>query len=103
MNEIIEVLGASLIAKERSEQIHKHGRTIVDDIKFNGLGQLPDAAISLLMEDRIAASECRPYGWNTQIWEKMYNKPYLKRLVTAGALIAAEIDRYINVTARKYE
>jgi len=34
-----------------------------------------------------------PKGWDHKIWEKMCHKNYKKRLIIAGALIAAEIDR----------
>lgn len=99
MNEIIEVLGSSLIAKERSEQIHKHGRTIENDITFNSNGELIDGAITILLHN----TAYYPKTWSEEFRIKMLNSSTLKQLVVAGALIAAEIDRYINVTARKYE
>ncbi len=34
-----------------------------------------------------------PEGWNKELHNKMMNKPYKDRLIIAGALIAAEIDR----------
>ena len=34
-----------------------------------------------------------PNGWDQEIWEKMIRKPHQERLIIAGALIAAELDR----------
>ena len=83
--------GIKLIALEREEQIEKHGRTVRDDVKFNNKGQLKDAAFRLLF------SLCRhldpPEGWNVKVWNKMKRKTVKEKLIIAGALIAAEIDR----------
>lgn len=80
--------GIELIAQEREEQIHKHGRTIGHDVLQNKHGQLVKGAECLL-----AGTTLRPMGWNEQIYEKMRKKAYKDRLIIAGALIAAEIDR----------
>ena len=93
--------GIELIAQERSEQIEKHNRTIDNDVLLNNERQLSIAASALLYEseikDAIPALQSRyffqPYGWDTKIWQKMCEKSYKDRLVIAGALIAAEIDR----------
>lgn len=92
--------GIELIAQERKEQIEKHGRTVASDVKYNSAGQLSCAA-RLLSEpgeynpetiwDLINGSE--PAGWDIELFKKMMLKPELQRLVIAGALIAAEIDR----------
>ena len=34
-----------------------------------------------------------PEGWDKYRWRYMIQKPYKERLIIAGALIAAEIDR----------
>lgn len=34
-----------------------------------------------------------PFGWDKELFEKMINKDYRSRLIIAGALIAAELDR----------
>jgi len=34
-----------------------------------------------------------PNGWDVDIYKKMRNKSYKERLIIAGALIAAELDR----------
>lgn len=101
--------GIELIAQERKEQIEKHGRTIEKDVAqntghfLNNNGeecyspQLPHAANMLLQADDELMSQYLetfpPYDWDMVIWLKMCAKPYKERLIIAGALIAAEIDR----------
>ena len=103
--------GIELIADERQEQIEKHGRSIEDDVLYNDgkyviegkdfeEPQLPNAAGLLLLTDhedilrpQLLEGYFIPYGWNKEIWLKMLNKPYKDRLIIAGALIAAELDR----------
>lgn len=79
-----------LIAKERNEQIKKHGRSIEDDAVENSYGQLIDGAINLMKEE--FNDRKKPYRWDKKIWEKMRAKPPLQRYIIAGALIAAQID-----------
>lgn len=104
-----QLTGVEAIAKERQEQIEKHGRTILLDSFQNDLGQLGFAAVSLCSEydangksvtelggemSRIAHFErWRPVGWDKELWIKMIRKAYADRLIIAGALIAAELDR----------
>lgn len=82
--------GIELIGQERKEQIEKHGRTIEHDIIINDKGQLIDAVIGILDEH---VEHKIPEGWDIDICHYMARKPYLDRLIIAGALIAAEIDR----------
>lgn len=91
--------GIELIAEERREQIEKHGRTIAMDVSTNTNGQLSEAAAMLAYNenncldlDEIAMDHC-PDKWDSDLWNKMVHKPYKDRLILAGALIAAEIDR----------
>jgi hypothetical protein len=84
--------GAELIAIERQEQIEKHGRTIEKDVKENSEAQLKHAARKLISSAMERETGC-PKGWNQNIYNKMANKSMIQRLVIAGALIAAEIDR----------
>ena len=86
--------GIELIKKEREEQILKHGRTTEKDVQQNGSYQLAIGASKLLAYP----AECQNYqlppnGWDVDIYKKMRDKPYKERLIIAGALIAAEIDR----------
>jgi hypothetical protein len=87
-----KLTGIKLIAIERQEQIKKHGRTIKKDIKLNDHGQLHYAATVML--DYLGREESFiPTGWNKDIWNKMIKKDKKERLIIAGALIAAELDR----------
>jgi hypothetical protein len=106
-----EKTGIELISEERQEQLGKHGRTIQKDVEINHghyelegekmySPQLPHAALLLLYQDNqelmrpnILDGSFMPHGWDKTIWLKMANKPYKERLIIAGALIAAEIDR----------
>jgi len=87
--------GIELITKERQEQIEKHGRTAQHDYDHNFNGQLPWAASCLAFEeiwDWDARHEA-PVDWNLRSWQKLHDKPHRERLIIAGALIAAELDR----------
>jgi hypothetical protein len=89
--------GIKLIAKERDEQLTKHSRTIQGDVEFNTNGQLSVAA-GILAQMKIPEhikDTLVPKGWDSPLWDRMINKPYKERLIIAGALIAAEIDRLL--------
>jgi hypothetical protein len=89
--------GIDLIVKERDEQIHKHGYTVLGDVENNNESQLIFAAANLVEdypeEFKTMFEEDSPPGWKKEVWIRLINKPYKERLVIAGALIAAEIDR----------
>lgn len=92
--------GIELIAIERAEQIEKHGRTISDDVISNDVisnenGQLAHGAEMLLAVEHEEGVDSMsfPDGWDEDACRKMIGKPYMERLIIAGALIAAEIDR----------
>ena len=88
--------GIELIVLEREEQFTKHNRSIDYVVKFNPKNQLTDAASKLCypnIEDIHGIEDGEPDGWDNDLWNKMINKPYRERLIIAGALIAAEIDR----------
>lgn len=87
--------GSELISQEREEQIKKHGRSIEDDINENEDGQLSLAA-RILSQPTIEDAQGPPYMWDSPIWYKMIKKSYKERLIIAGALLAAEIDRMNN-------
>jgi hypothetical protein len=92
--------GASAIQKERERQLTTR-KTIEGDIMYNDRLQLSEAA-ALVSKPAIAAlyeedpESHIPEGWDVERWVKMINKPFRERLVIAGALIAAEIDREDN-------
>lgn len=90
--------GTELIAQERKEQIEKHGISIQNDIFLNKDGQLLNAARKLLSDHELSIVILHnpPKGWNKAIWIRMCSKPYKQRLIIAGALIAAELDKIQN-------
>jgi len=83
--------GIELITEERIEQVEKHKRTITKDILNNPNGELMAAARLLLYPDATASQA--PNNWDKIIWNRMRNKTVRQRLIIAGALIAAELDR----------
>jgi len=91
--------GAGLITQEREEQISKHGRTIEKDVEQNAQRLLTQGAIALLSTSNF------PLQWDGDLCFKMIKKPYKQRLIIAGALIAAEIDRlnYLENQEKKGE
>jgi len=80
--------GVELIAQERKEQIEKHGRTVERDVIENAHYELSGGAVQLL-----GLNGQKPQDWDAAIWERMVGKSLKERLIIAGALIAAEIDR----------
>lgn len=89
--------GIELITKEREEQLNKHGFSVEGDSEVNCVFQLGNAASTLCLNDGFLPADLNevlcPEDWNTKYWIKMINKSYKNRLIIAGALIAAEIDR----------
>jgi len=80
--------GVELIAKERQEQIEKHGFDKSHDAN-NRNCELVFAAMFMLTEDK----DYWPKNWDMGWYFKFKEKSYQEKLVIAGALIAAEIDR----------
>lgn len=87
--------GIELIAQERQEQIKKHKWQDTEETWY-----LPSLAQYLLMEDDDAEKDSVGdfiFGENGGVhpkWRtKFDSKNEIERLTTAGALIAAEIDR----------
>ena len=61
---------------------------------YNQSYQLSIAASKLLAYPAEALNHFQPpNGWNIDLYKKMREKPYKERLIIAGALIAAELDR----------
>ena len=87
--------GIEAISIERKEQLMKHKRSIIDDIKNNPKGQLSSAARKLISNSEQLA-DYPPEGWDPKKWAYMCSKPYKERIVIAGALCAAEYDRLVN-------
>jgi len=85
--------GAELIAKEYGEMRNKHGYTVQQDVHYNKGGQLRQAAVALICDHGSGDISNLPNGWNDTLCRHMMEKTYKERLIIAGALIAAEIDR----------
>lgn len=83
--------GVELIAQERQEQIEKHGRTVEKDVKENPSGELLLGAANLIHKQ--CYENDFPGVWDIAICRKMMAKSHKEKLIIAGALIAAEIDR----------
>jgi hypothetical protein len=81
--------GIELIARERTEQIEKHQKSIEYDVDNNYQGELMLAARALITGDTFG----RPTNMDVNIWLHMVHKPYKERIIIAGAFCAAEIDR----------
>lgn len=94
--------GINSIVKERDEQLNKHCVSVADDAEFNDEDQLISAVLRLLIprKDKVAEVSLMnpPKNWNKHIWRRIASKGYRERLVIAGALIAAEIDRLDYMT-----
>jgi hypothetical protein len=93
----MKTIGIDLITQERNEQIIKHGRSQENDVLTNSHYQLATAAVILADPFRLPTMDDVPDGWDLKIWAKMIDKTYEERVIIAGALLAAEIDRLTTV------
>ena len=86
--------GCEAIELSRSIRISMQKQDLEFDLKNNSDFQLLDAAKKLLFKDSeyLPFSES-PEGWSDDYFQELNDKPYLDRLILAGAFIAAEIDR----------
>lgn len=82
--------GAELIRLERLDQI-KMGRDAKYDNQYNTF-KLVNVAFSILYSDDEMYNET---GWPKEWFDKTIQKDYKSKLSIAGALIAAEIDRFL--------
>jgi len=95
--------GIELIAKERQEQLEKHGISVKNDaqfnsiMQFNGIYVIPIAVIGILDD----SFQHAPAHWDKKMLDKIRKKSYKERLIIAGAFIAAEIDRVQYVEEQK--
>lgn len=102
--------GVELIADERQRQIEKEGWTKEHDSFRHKNGQLADAAVSYALTAEERKRLCHLARTDDEVpptwpFEKEHWKPCqndrIKELVKAGALIAAEIDRLLNLKKQK--
>lgn len=80
--------GIELITKERNEQLYVHEYGQEHDSQHTKQ-ELKKAAIYLLTKDRRQF----PENWDKKFLLKLRRKQGIEALKTAGAFIAAEIDR----------
>ncbi len=95
--------GIELIAAERQEQIKKHKRTRGYDMIVNQNRELVMGATALISDDGKGDPDLFPFEWDDDICRKMFGKSYKQRLIIAGALIAAEIDRILPDEGTPFE
>lgn len=84
--------GIELIAKERQEQIEKHGWNIEKDKCYKS-EELLKAALFCIDQKRFEF----PWGWIEKFRTKIVRKNRVQQLIVAGAFIAAEIDRILEL------
>ena len=95
--------GIELITEEREKQISK-GRGLNQDLNYNNNEQLSICAGLLCHtsdDEDNATKEClidlgklQLQNWDLDLFENMMKRDYKERLIIAGALIAAELDRF---------
>ena len=95
--------GIELIAEERKEQIEKHGFDLGFDVNFNCGGELREGALAAIGFSGAAILEKFPDTWDDEMKMKIMIKSYRDRLIIAGALIAAEIDRIQAINKNHYK
>lgn len=89
--------GIELIAKERQKQIEKHGFTgkhHANHPEWYDENQLVQAARHLSTK-HCQVGTWYPFNWDKTWFYELCQKPYEERMIIAGALIAAEIDRLL--------
>ncbi len=92
--------GLALIVDERNRQLNK-GRSIEADKENNTDSQLVAAASALLHTNEdvdeinalVELYQPMLYNWDMIFFTDMMLRPYKERIIIAGALCAAELDR----------
>lgn len=95
----LKTYGVDLISDERLKQIKKHGFTgehHANHPEWYDKSQLVSAAQTLSIKE-LNFNYIVPSGWDKDWFGDLCARDYEKRLVIAGALIAAEIDRLQNM------
>lgn len=92
--------GLELVARERKEHFKKHKRTVDQDIANNPNGELLMAAKGLMDDDNRGYF---PHSWDPEQIQKMMAKDKIGRLIVAGSLVIAEIDRLLELERREKE
>ena len=81
--------GIEFIARERAEQLEKHGITTAMDVENYTKDELRYAAIFCLT----LHEDWWPKNWDEDIRYRVERKTMIERESIAGALLAADIDR----------
>ena len=92
--------GLELIAQERQKQITKHGFTgkwQAERPAYYETGQLLDVAKTMLNMDIVLRDHPTPLNWDPVWYTRLTEKPFDERVVIAGALIVAELDRLESI------
>ena len=87
-------VGIQLISAERQKQIEKHGFTAehhVNHPEWYDQNQLIYAANVLAKQE--TRTPWTPANWDQRWFNNLVERPHRDRLIIAGALIAAELDR----------
>lgn len=89
--------GIALITRERREQIVKHGYK--DDTDKEYLLTFVDYCLNSKNENRKKEDReiLENYDFDLKYLDKVDKKPKIEKLTLAGALIAAEIDKELNI------
>ena len=93
--------GIELIADERQKQIDKHGFTgehHANHPEWYEQNQLIEASMKLSF---IIADDETPKNWDKEWFTNLCQRNSVERLIIAGALIAAELDRLKFITERR--
>lgn len=85
--------GATLIAEEREEQKTQWSNEHDDD---HDAGELELAAVALIFLDKDPGSAVGCWPWEPKRLDGYVEKGRVQQLITAGALIAAELDRELR-------
>lgn len=95
-----QITGVDLIFKERQKQIDKHGFTAeyqANHPEFYEDGQLLYAVRKLFDYDILGENILEPLNWDRDKFIKLCKKSRKERIIIAGALLAAELDRLIEL------
>lgn len=90
--------GLKLVIQERLKVL-KGSRGEAHDLWVNGDRQMTKVAKKLLYTHSGGPTWfnlLNPFNWHKPTWRKMMHSTYKRRLVIAGQLICAELDRIIN-------
>lgn len=94
---MVDSPGAAAIAVERARQMSAEGWTPEHDDE-HGDGAMAWAAVCYAAPGPVCnARGVDPWPWDAS-WDKREKHPRTRRLIIAGALISAEIDRLLRVT-----